>query len=279
MKTLILDKVVPAGTEYTAESNKGMVIEKIGTDKATDVQVTIDGKELLKLRSDATPLHVVETNQLGPLDLRDIPLVVPPFYKFKFGGATTDKVRLRGKLILLDQGESFPSGYFSRFGEQHNRYFTVERGSFSLGATTAWAKDTENSIYSRRLEEFERLAFRHLFLLWDDPTNAFGEGKIGLRVYVDEEPIDVRDYTFSFKGWELYSCLVPIGAATELIPMDLAGQPIVLEPSHKIEFRLIANVDIAAHGTESCDICRTSLSLLWQPEPQLKRRGPLKPTS
>jgi len=249
MKTIILDKVVPGGTEYTAESNKGIVIEKAGTDKATDVLLTVDGKELMKLRSDATPLHLTSQNLLGPLDFRDLPIVVPPFYKYKLAGATTDKVRLRGKLILLDQGEAFPSGYFSRFGEQHNRYFTIERGSFSLGATTAWAKDTENSIYSRRLEAFERLVFRHRFLLWDDPTNAFGEGKIGLRVYVDEEPIDVREFTFAYKGWELYSCLVPKDDSTEESPMDLADQPIALEPNHKIEFRLIANVDIAAHGT------------------------------
>lgn len=249
MKTLILDKVVAGGTEYTAENNKGLVIERIGTDKTTDVLVTIDGKELMKLRSDVDPLHVSSGNLLGPLDLRDLPLVVPPFYKYKLGGATSDKVRLRGRLVILDPGEAFPSGHFARFTEQHNRYFDILRGSYTLAATVAWAKDIEASIYSKRNEAFERLAFRHLILMWDDPTNAFGEGKIGLRVYLDEEPIDIREFTFATKGWELYSCLVPKDDATEQKPMDLADQSIIVEPNHKIELRLIANVDISAHAT------------------------------
>jgi len=249
MKTIILDKVVDGGTEYTAESNKGIVIERAGTDKTTDVLLTVDGKELMKLRSDVSPLHLTSQNLLGPLDFRDLPVVVPPFYKYKLGGATTDKVRLRGRLVLLEPGDSFPSGHFGRFQEQHNRYFTIERGSYTLAATVAWAKDIEASIYSRRLEAFERLVFRHLFLLWDDPTNAFGERALGLRVYIDEEPVDVREFTFATKGWELYSCLVPKDDSTEEAPMDLADQSIALEPNHKIEFRLIANKDISAHAT------------------------------
>ena len=108
------------------------------------------------------PLHVTSSNKLGPANLGNYYLVIPPETMFYVEGASGAKMRLVGTLGKLDVGEAMPADILARFGNQHNAYVTHLSGSVSLGTDVALAADAETEVFSLTPKTIEKYIFNDL---------------------------------------------------------------------------------------------------------------------
>ena len=104
VKWLKLDKVFVQGTTYTMPPDMFYVIKKIGCDQDTATKLVIDGVETGAIIQKLANMYPTSTNELGPLDLKNLFYVVPPDKKFYVSGASGAKMRCVG-LILVLEGE------------------------------------------------------------------------------------------------------------------------------------------------------------------------------
>jgi len=240
------DKVIAGNAELEAEDNKCYVINEIGTDKTSELEVSVEGIPVIKLITFLTPYRKVSANLLGPVCISDLPIVVPPYKKLKCDGAAGDKVRICGDLYILAPGEALPAEVWARYGEQGNRKYDIISGSYTLAANTAWAAGIEHDVYTKRADPYEKYIFRGVLQGVDDATNPFGEGAIGIIPKLDDAWLEIRNTKMGPIGIELYSLLQPKEDTTEQVPFSFAQHPIVVDPNHEIKFTAIARSDIAA---------------------------------
>ena len=138
-----LDKTITEGNIYQAPPDIGYIITEIGTDATSDAKLVVDGRPTGAILSEFAPLHKTSSNLLGPLKLGDLYYVIPPDRKFWVDGPSGAKLRLKGYIVKLLPGETFPSDLIARFEEQHKKCITYKKGSYNIGVDVAWADDTE----------------------------------------------------------------------------------------------------------------------------------------
>jgi len=237
MKYYKLDKIFVANTDYRAEDDKLYVITKIGTD-LSDVKPTVAGQKIGALSSDFAPLHKTSSNLLGPFDLKDLYIVVPPRKVLKFESSSSGKVRAIGKILELAPGEGIPNDLIARFEAHGKNYYTYSVESVSLGTDVALTADQEVEILSLKPTTIEKYVFDNIVML-SVSGGSFSEGDLALRIYVDDKPLDILESAMGKKGIDALSLPYPPSDSTEEIPFTLSDMPIEIPGDHTITFKVV----------------------------------------
>lgn len=237
MKYYKLDKIFVANTNHRAEDDKIYVITKIGTD-LSDVKPSVAGQKIGALSSDFAPLHKTSSNLLGPFDLKDLFIVVPPRKVLKFESGSSGKVRAIGKIIELEPGESIPNDLLARFDAHGKNYWTYSLTTKTLGTDEAVADGQEIEIVSLKPTTIEKYVFDSLVMLLIT-GGSFSEGDFALRIYVDDKPLDILEAAMGKKGIDALSLPYPPASTTEEIPFTLADLPIEIPGDHTITFKVV----------------------------------------
>lgn len=146
MIELPLMKYIEMNTEYILPEKVSFVIEAIGTDDSSQVEVLVDNKPVAYINNIVAPLDPTDNNLLGPLSLGKYYIVVAEESRIKCVGTSGKYVSLRGKVLIHDPGEKLPEPYISRFRGQYNSYWKYWEDTYSHGTDTAWAKDGEQKV-------------------------------------------------------------------------------------------------------------------------------------
>jgi len=246
-----LDLIVKQGVEYQTRDRQALIIRKLGTDGATDTHLKIDGKDLGNIKSLVAPLRVTETNLLGPLNLGDLYYVVPPEISFEVVGPTNAKMRLIGKMILLDPGVKLGAPYITRFLAQHYHYLTFVEGTYSHGTDVKLVKDAEVEVISLTPKTIEKYTFNNVIMASVTNYTAVG-GDLGLRFKIDVEDLEALLAKPLVGGIDILSCPRPPADTTNQVPFSFAPKPIVVlgDRTFRVRIRNISGADISpAAGT------------------------------
>jgi len=210
MKTYKLDKVVTMNTEFTMETYRAYVIEKWGTDDTAAVTARVDAKKVGEILTELAPLRMTTANWCGPLPLKEKPIVIPPDKTYKFEGTAGSFVRIVGKLIELAVGEALPADLTTRFGQQHNEYYTCLEGS-DVGTGTGWADGAEVTLYTLTPKTNEIYLFDHRTLVDQVAAGspAEAEGNVGVRWYLDGAPFDHILAATGRRGFSRFDMEIP----------------------------------------------------------------------
>lgn len=146
MREYPLLKFLDMNTEYELPKRVSWIIERIGTDDSSTVELYVDNKIVLKFHRTIAPLQFTDNNLLGPLDLKEFYIVVPEETKIKAVGTSGKYVSLYGKKLIHDPGEGLGEPYISRFNGQSDAYKTFWENTFDLGTDVAWGKNSEQTV-------------------------------------------------------------------------------------------------------------------------------------
>jgi len=214
MKEYKLLKTFDADGSYEAEHNKAFVIEKIGTDQASDFEIHIDKKLVGIINSWVAPAVTTSSNFLQLLNLKDLFLVLPPEYSLEFKGTSGKHVVCQGKIIVLDPGETLPAAYLTRFGQQHNLYYKAITGT-EKSTGTSWAAGSELEVYSLTPTTPEKYVFDNVIGLHEttagSPATTLGD--IGIILKLDDIALDILKTTMGYLGIEFFKVRIPCDLA------------------------------------------------------------------
>ena len=144
-RELPLIKTLRTATTYKTEDREVWIIKRIGTDYDSPFTIRIDKKDVLTIRWLWAPLVKSSSNVLGPFDLGDLFLVVPPETEIVCGDTSGYFVKVEGKKLILEPGESPPGDIMSRFYAQTQVFWELVTGAVSLGTDVVFAADSEVS--------------------------------------------------------------------------------------------------------------------------------------
>ena len=252
----ILDKALKTDVLYRAEDDKYLVIDAIGLDSATKGTLTIDGSTVLELLDDLAQPQPTDAKRFPPLDLRKDLLVIPPKKPFTFAGSAGSIMRVLGSLMVLAPGEGIPTPHLARFTEQPRKYYTYETGTWTAGAR-GWADGAEETVIDVTCSPGERWTFDRIAYVERKGEIADKKfGIIGLRVYIDDKPLDVIDPALGPMAIDSNRGDYYDGTSHYYAPCSIAEMPIVLEPGRnlKIKVRNISGAAIALTAIEQIEI-------------------------
>ena len=233
----ILDKIIDQGTTYTTPRRVGYVIEKIGTDSSSQAYLMVDNKKTTEFLNTVAPVHKTSSNLLGPLDISELPVIVPPDTDFYLSGASGSKARIIGKSIFLDPGEGMPGDYMTRYAEQHRKYFTYYQGSYSLGTDVAWGAGVEYEILSITPLTIEKVVFDGPVLV-SISGGTVNEGDFGVKFYMDNSPFEFDIADNLMEGIDSLSMPSPPADSTEETVFTLKDFPIEVMGDHTFSIRV-----------------------------------------
>jgi len=252
MQKYKLDKVFTVGTDYRAETDKGLQILAVGTDDTVALTVKVAGAPCLELCDGMAPLAKNTASLLGPLELGDEFIVVPPTKVLQFSGTSGKLVRLLGYVIELEPGEKFPSELMARYEAQKNVFMSYLKGAATPGENAAWANGVELTAIEWTCPTAERWLFAHAITAAGE-QNAWGDkyGKCVIRVYLDDKPLDLLSTTMGPKGLDAQAMKHPYPAASNMEIVTFKDRPIVVEAGHvlKVTAQNVSGSDWAAPGS------------------------------
>jgi len=237
MKVYRLDKIFDANTQYRAEEDKLYIITKIGTD-LSDVKPTVAGQKIGALSSDFAPLHKTSSNLLGPFDLKDLYIVVPPRKQLLFESGSSGKVRAIGKILELEPGEGIPSDHLARYDAHGKNYYTYATNTVTLNTDESIAADREISLIELKPTSIEKYVLDSIVMLAIS-GGSYSEGDFALRFYLDDNPLDILESAMGRKGIDATAFPYPPKSDTEEEPFTLADMPIEVEPDHTLSIKLV----------------------------------------
>jgi len=252
MKTYKLDKLVAMNTEYEMETYRAYVIEDWGTNDTAAVTARVDAKKVGVIYNVLAPLRKINTNTGGPICLADKPIIIPPDKTYKFEGTAGSFVRIVGKIIELAVGEALPSELVTRFGQQHNEYYTCVKGPDDVGTGTAWPDAAEITVYSLTPSSIEEYLFNHRFYVNQTAagTPAEAEGNIGVRCYLDGIPFDHILAATGRRGFNRFETEPPLDSATYSDePFTVKAHPMKVPADKTFDVKLMNVSGASLFGT------------------------------
>jgi len=234
------DKIFAVGTVYRAEADKAYVIKSVGTNSTTIARVVVAGAPAVEILDEFAPRYPVNTNLYGPIELGDQYIVVPKDKTLEVTGETGKNVRLLGDLYVFAPGEDLPAFHLTRYNEQAKVFLSYQRGTYSHGTDTAWAADLEKDVITFSVPAGERWEFANI--LGGTVANVSGgllPGQFGLRIYVDDRPLDNVIPNMGKKGIDVVSCHLPPKEDVNFEPFTLLEYPIRIGPGRTIRISCI----------------------------------------
>jgi len=248
VKKFPLDIILEEGKDYETGVREALVIKEVGTNStntATPIKLKIDNKTLGALLQDLSPLSKTNDRFVPLLDLGNLFYVVPPETSIAVEGPSGLEIRCKGELIKLAIGEVLPANLLTRFAEQEKHYLTFDYAYVDWSAGYTFAKDTEVDVLEVTPKTIERYIFAHRLMSkltgW---TRAPHE--VGLRVYLDDAPLDFLLEKTAIGGFDLYNTPYPPTETTEHRLFTLAPLSVEVPGDHTIKFsvRNISGADI-----------------------------------
>jgi len=233
-RTIVLDKIITQGTTYRTHRRVALEILKLGTDTTTASYLEIDGKVTGSIIEDVAPLHAENTKINGLLDISRLPYVVPPDTDFSVQGGSGANFRIVGRLHQLHPTEAVPAGLMSRFERQFDHYIRYVTGSYSFGAATSWADDTEVTIYSLTPATIEQYRFDDLLMI-DYTGFTPSAGDVVIQFYLDNNPLENLLSTNLDPGVEMLSIPHQDDVAANLDVFTLKDFPIDVLGDHTLK--------------------------------------------
>jgi len=232
-----LDTILTEAKDYQTPERVALVIKAIGTNGATDTRLVIDNKPVGAIKEIVSPLHVTETNKLGPLALGDLYYVVPPETAIKVEGPSGAKVRCIGELLMLAPGEALPAGLKARFDIQIDHYLTFVEKTYSHGTDVKLVVDAEAEILSLTPKTIETYLFNNVVMA-SVANYTPAEGDLAIRFYVDNAPLDAILEKTKVGPADLLSLPRPPKDDTGEAPFSLCDYPIEVLGDHTISIRV-----------------------------------------
>lgn len=244
-----LDKILDVGTTYTMEADKYLVIRAIGTDDTSKVSAYVAGNLVGEFTNIIAPLHKTSSNLLGPLQLEDLYIVVPPNKALYFDGTSGKVVRIIGWIYELGPGESISAEHLARYNNQSKAYWTYLDDYVEPGTDTAIAAGQEVEIKTYSPASIEKYIFNK-FLMAKAENGTFVEGDFAIRLYMDGKPLDILSSSMGQLGIDILSMPRPPADSTEELPFSLADMPIELLGDHRLKV-VVVNTSGASKSPSS----------------------------
>jgi len=235
------------------EHNKALVIQKIGTDSTSSITVSIDKKEVLDINYYVGNDFPTSSQMLGPLDLGQYYLVVPPNMELEFSSASN--MRLIGKIIHLEPNETLPTDLVARFNEQVNRRLYILSGSYTISGGTTWSSGEELELIDKTLETNEEMILDGFIGFYTSDTSTVDPGNVGIRLYVNDVFLDNAESTMAPFGINAQSIYTPVSTSINIVPGTLKDMPIELKGDYKFKATMInLGSDISPAADVDCSL-------------------------
>jgi len=237
-KNYVLDKIFAANTQYRMEPDKYLIIKKLGTDINDEVVVKVDGQECGKIHNNLAPLTKTGSNMLGPTELGQYFIVVPPNKVLEFSSSSSGNVRAIGLIAELEAGETIPSEHLSRYNNRGNAYKTYFELTEALGTDEAIAAGREIELGVLKPTTIETFIFDDILTLAIS-GGSVDYGQLALRVYLDGKPLDNLDSIMGKYGIEALSIPSPPDTTKNAEPFTFRDNPITIEGDHELKFTIV----------------------------------------
>jgi len=230
-----LRKTLKTNTVYIMEKDRYYVIERIGTDVSGRVTVKVDGIPVADIHNLIAPLARIRTNLFGPVDLRDLYIVVPPERQILFEAPASGNVAIYGKLVVLSPGESIPTEHLTRYNAYDKRKISYIDVSVTVG--TSWAADQEVKIADITPPTIEDWNFnRRIGVSVTGLAAALTYGQVGIKFYFDGKPLDLLLATAGPHGVDAMQMPLPPTSEVNYDYFSLAEMPILVVGGHTLSF-------------------------------------------
>jgi len=226
-KMVPLDKTLDLNTKYRTERDKFLIIRKIGTNVSDEIVVEVKETEVTYIHGDFAPLRVTSSNKLGPFDLKELYVVVPPDTTFQFTSASSGKVRIIGTIGILRPGEGLSADLLTRFDTQRDNHWRYLKDSVSLGTDEVWSADRELTVLETTPRTNEEYTINDIIMA-KVTGGTISEGQVGIRLYLDTTPFDIEETESGHLGIDVLNMPYPPSDTNGETPFSLKNYPIVV---------------------------------------------------
>jgi len=241
-----LDKIVPAGTTFQTDKREAFIISWIGTNSATDGTLRVEDKRVITIKELVAPLRTKGTNLLGPLDLGDFYIVIPPETKYVWDAPSGTALRIIGTKVQLDPLEQLGEPYTTRYKRQFNEGIVYLEGTYSHGVNAEWIAGLEREVLSIRPSTIEKYVFNSVVMASvENVSGGVNEGDWGITFYLDGQPLEYIHHDGEKRGIEALSMPRPPTTTTEMEAFTLENYPIELTSDHELSIRAVNNSGVS----------------------------------
>jgi hypothetical protein len=229
--TYYLKKILKTNTTYVMEKDRYYVIKKIGTDAGSKVTVKVDGIPVADIINIIAPIAKTSSNTLGPKDLGDYFIVVPPERQLYFDGPSGANVYIEGDLVILAPGETLPTEHLDRYNAYANRKLTYVDVSVTIGSS--WAAGVEQKITDIAPPTIEDWIFDDFAgVSVSGLASAQAYGQINIKLYYDGKPFDLLLTIAGPHGIESLKMPLPPSDTTEKEGFSFRDKPVTVVGGH-----------------------------------------------
>jgi hypothetical protein len=236
--TYFLKKILKTNTTYEMEKDRYYVIRKIGTDVSAKVTAKVDGIPAVDIFNLIAPIARTSSNTLGPLDLGEYFIVVPPERKLLFESTGSGNVYIEGDLVVLSPGESIPSEHLARYNTYANRKITYLDTSATVG--TSWPAGQEVTVVDitpPTIEDYIFDSFAGVSVSGLSAAQTYGQ--INLKLYYDGKPLDLLVFTAGPHGIETLTMPLPPTDSANKDPFTFKEKPITVVGGHTLSVKAV----------------------------------------
>ena len=233
-----LKKVLKTNVTYEMEKDRYYVIRRLGTDSSARVTAKVDGVPVADFFNLVAPIMKSADNLLGPLDLKDYFVVVPPERKLVFESTASANVYVEGDLVVLSPGEAVPTEHLTRYNAYANRKVSYIDVTATVGASWPAGQEvkvvdvTPPTIEDHVFDGFAGCSVSNL-------SAAQALGQVNLKLYYDGVPLDLLVATAGPHGIETLKMPLPPRAAANEEPFTFEERPIAVVGGHTLTFTAI----------------------------------------
>jgi hypothetical protein len=249
--TYFLKKTLKTNRTYIMEKDRYYVIKKAGTDSNSRVTIKVDGVPVLDIVNTIAPMSKTSSNLLGPLDLGEYFIVVPPERQIYCESAAGANVYIEGDLVVLAPGEAIPTEHLTRYNAHVNRKITYVRLSATVGASWPAGQEVKvgdinpPTIEDWVFDDFAGVSVANL-------STSLTYGQVTLMLYYDGKPLDLLLTSAGPRGIEVLKMPLPPASTSEEEPFTFKDKPITVVGGHTLTVTSInvSGADLsAATGT------------------------------
>jgi len=231
--TYFLKKVLKTNTTYIMEKDRYYVIKKAGTDSSSKVTIKVDGVPVLDINNTIAPIAKTSSNKLGPIDLGEYFIVVPPERQIYCESSASANVYIEGDLNVLAPGEAIPTEHLTRYNAHVNRKISYVSLSVTVGASWPAGQEVKVSdVTPSTIEDwiFDDLAGASVVNL----STMLGYGQVAIKLYYDGKPLDLLLTQAGPQGIEVLKMPLPPSSTTEEEPFRFKDKPIPVIGGHTL---------------------------------------------
>jgi hypothetical protein len=134
------------------------------------------------------------------LELGDLRIIVPPSKVLRFSGSSGSTLRIVGKIIELEPGESLPAGLLARYTEQSKKYISYQTGNVTVAAGGVVSAGTETKVIDFTCPAGEKWTFAHKYQAEGRLDNLVAVPQFFSQIRINDDPLDILSTEMGPKG-------------------------------------------------------------------------------